>query len=308
MIITLTPNTGIDYTAQVKSFRLNQTIRATDSAWGMAGKAADVSWILGKLSVPTHALGFAAGATGQRMESMLRERGVETDFTWVKGESRLNTVLVVPGEGHSTITSSSLDISPEHLVDLMNRYESALGDASVVVMGGSLPGGVPVDFYARAIKQAHLHKVPVIFDSSGPSLAAGIRSRPSLIKPNLAELADVLGYSPKSQLEVQQAARKLQAEFGVDVIATLGEEGAVAVFEEAAYFIQPLSIPVVSAAGAGDGVLAGMALAYSRRESPRYGLRHGFSLAGAILKTLATADFMVEDYEELLSQICIRPL
>jgi 1-phosphofructokinase family hexose kinase len=308
MIITLTPNTGIDHTVQVPSFQLNQTIRATDSAWGMAGKAADVSWILGKLGVPTRALGFAAGSTGQRMENMLRERGAETDFTWVNGESRLNTVLVVPGEGHSTITSSSLEVSPKHLIDLMDHYEKALVDATVVVMGGSLPKGVPVDFYARVIEQAHEHNVPVIFDSSGPSLVAGIKSRPSLIKPNRTELADVLGFIPTSQQDVLQAAGKLQAEFGVDVIATLGDEGAVAVFEETAYFVQPLSLPVVSAAGAGDGVLAGMALSYANGETHEYGLRHGFALAGAILTTLATADYRVEDYQELLPQICILPL
>jgi 1-phosphofructokinase family hexose kinase len=308
MIITLTPNTGIDHTVQVQSFHLNQTIRATDSAWGMAGKAADVSWILGKLGIPTRALGFAAGATGLRMENMLRERGTETDFTWVNGESRLNTVLVVPGEGHSTITSSSLEVLPEHLAHLMERYEKALAGASCVVMGGSLPKGVPEDFYARAIERAHVHNVPVIFDSSGPSLVAGIKKRPRLIKPNLTELADVLGFFPKSQPDVQQAIRKLQAEFGVDVIATLGEEGAVAVFKEDAYFVQPLSIPVVSAAGAGDGVLAGMALSYEKQESHEYGLRHGFALAGAILKTLATADYRVKEYEELLPQICILPL
>jgi tagatose 6-phosphate kinase len=307
MIITLTPNTGIDHTVQVERFHLNRTIRATDSAWGMAGKAADVSWILGKLGVPTHALGFAAGATGQRMENMLRERGVETDFTWVHGESRLNTVLVVPGEGQSTITSSSLEVSPEHLIHLTEQYENALSGASCVVMGGSLPKGVPVEFFARAIEQAYAHHVPVIFDSSGPSLAAGIKSRPSLIKPNLAELADVLGFTPNSPTEVQQAAGKLHAEFGVDIIATLGEEGAVAVFAEGAYFVQPLSIPVVSAAGAGDGVLAGMALSYANRESHEYGLRNGFALAGAILKTLATADFRVQDYEDLLPQIRILP-
>ncbi len=108
--------------------------------------------------------------------------------------------------------------------------------------------------------------------------------------------------------DVQQAARKLQAEFGVDVIATLGERGAVAVLEEGAYFVQPLSISVVSAAGAGDGVLAGMALSYASRESHEYGLRHGFALAGAILKTLATADYRLGDYEQLLPQICILPL
>jgi 1-phosphofructokinase len=308
MIITLTPNTGIDYTLQVASFQLNNTIRATDSAWGMGGKATDVSWTLGKLGLPTRALGFAAGPNGVRMQNMLRERGAETDFIWVEGETRLNTIIVVSGEGQSTITSSSLRVSPEHLSEFTARYEKALEDATCIVMGGSLPGGVPLDFYPQAIARAHDHHVPVIFDSSGRSLIAGVESHPEIIKPNLAEVGDLLGYQPTSLKEVREAAGKLRHRYHSNVIITLGSEGAIAVNGDDSYFIHPLSIPVVSAAGAGDGVLAGMALAYLRRESFEYGLLHGFALAGAILKTLATADLQVEDYEQLLSQIRIEQL
>jgi 1-phosphofructokinase family hexose kinase len=308
MIITLTPNTGIDHTVRVSSFRLNSTIRAIDSAWGMGGKATDVSWILGKLAIPTRALGFAAGQNGSRMEKMLRERGVETDFVWVDGETRLNSVIVVPGEGQSTITSSSLNVSPKHISEFTTRYQKVLEGASCVVMGGSLPNGVPVEFYAEAIAQAHAGGVPVIFDSSGPPLAAGLRSHPELIKPNLAELSGLLGEVPASQGEVQQAARRLYDEAGTNVIVTLGKEGAIAVFGDGTYFIHPISIPVVSSAGAGDGVLAGMALAYLRQEPPEYGLQHGFALAGAILRTLATADFLIETYQDLLPNICITAL
>jgi 1-phosphofructokinase family hexose kinase len=308
MIITLTPNTGIDHTVQIPGFRLNSTIRASDSAWGMGGKATDVSWTLGKLGVPTRALGFAAGPNGVRMEKMLRERGVETDFVWVEGETRLNSIIVVPGEGQSTITSSSLNVAPEHLSEFAARYQKALEGACCVVIGGSLPGGVPIEFYAEAMAQAHHYGVPVIFDSSGPSLIAGLKGHPNIIKPNLAELGDLLGSVPTSQPEVVQAARKLNQEFGTDVIVTLGAEGAIAVIGNRSYFIHPISVPVVSSAGAGDGVLAGMALAYLHKEPLEYGLKHGFALAGAILGTLATADFLVEDYHELLPQICITPL
>src|SRR5688572_12881597 len=138
MIITLTPNTGVDYTLQVSSFQLNNTIRAADSAWGMGGKAIDASWILGKLGIPNLALGFAAGPNGSRMETMLREHGVQTDFVWVDGETRLNTIIVVPGQGQSTITSSSLRVSPEHVSALFTKFQKALKGASCVVMGGSL--------------------------------------------------------------------------------------------------------------------------------------------------------------------------
>jgi 1-phosphofructokinase family hexose kinase len=308
MIITLTPNTGIDYTLQVSSFQLNSTIRATDFAWGMGGKATDASWTLGRLGVPTRALGFAAGPNGMRMESMLRERGVETDFVWVEGETRLNIVIVVPEEGQSTITSSSLRVSSEHVSGLAARYQNSLKGASCVVMGGSLPPGVPVDFYVHAIAQAQNYHVPVIFDSSGPSLLAGVKSRPDLIKPNLTELGELLGYVPSSQGEVHQAARQLNDQLGSNVIITLGAEGAIAVCEDRSYFVHPISIPVVSAAGAGDGVLAGMALAYLRGESFEYGLQHGFALAGAILQTLPTADLRVEEYQELLPLIRITRL
>jgi 1-phosphofructokinase family hexose kinase len=308
MIITLTPNTGIDHTVQLSSLRLNSTIRAIDSAWGMGGKATDVSWILGRLGVPTRALGFAAGPNGQRMEGMLQERGAETDFVWVEGETRLNTVLVVSGEGQSTITSSSLKVSPEHISELTVRYQKALKGASCVVIGGSLPQDVPVEFYAKAIAQAHEVRVPVIFDSSGPSLAAGLKGRPELIKPNQAELIELFGYQPVTQQELEQAAQKLQEEFSRNVILTRGADGAIAVFGRSSYFVHPISGPVVSSAGAGDGVLAGMALAYARKESLENGLQHGFALAGAILRTLATADFLIEDYEALLPRIQITPL
>jgi 1-phosphofructokinase family hexose kinase len=308
MIITVTPNTALDYTLQIPGFQLNHTIRASASAWGMGGKAADASWILGKLGVPSRALGFAAGANGLRMESMLRERGVETDFVWVDGETRLNTVIALPGEGHSTITSPSLKVSLEHLAEFAIRFEKALAGASCVVIGGSLPAGVPIEFFAEAIAQANKYQVPVIFDSSGPPLVAGIKSRPTLIKPNLPELESLLGDLPASRGEVQQAALKIHEEFGANVIVTLGAEGAIAVFEEASYFIHPVAVPIVSAAGAGDGVLAGMALAYSRREPLQYGLQHGFALAGAILKTLATADFLMKDYRELLPKISVTAL
>ena len=308
MIITLTPNPGIDHTVQISSFQLNSTIRALDSAWGMGGKATDVSWILGKLGIPTVALGFAAGSNGLRMEKMLREREVQTDFVWVDGETRLNSVIVVSGQGQSTITSASLNVSPAHLSEFATLYQNVLEDASCVVMGGSLPSGVPVEFYTEAIRRAHAKGVPVIFDSSGLPLMAGLKSHPDLIKPNLPELGDLLGFVPTSRQEVQRAARKLQEEFSPNVIVTLGAEGAIALLGAASYFIHPLSIPVVSSAGAGDGVLAGMALSYLLQKPLEYGLQHGFALAGASLRTLATADFPVEDYQELLPKICIDRL
>ena len=120
-----------------------------------------------------------------------------------------------------------------------------------------------------------------------------------MIKPNLTELGELLGHVPASQSEMRRAAEKLRDEYGSNVIVTMGSAGRHRCVSQRSYFVHPLSIPVESVAGAGDGVLAGMALAIFE-ESLEYGLLHGFALAGAILQTLPTADLEVEDYEALL--------
>ena len=309
MIVTVTPNTGIDYTLVVPQLQLNATIRSSAQAWGMGGKAIDVAWILGKLGVPVLSLGFAAGFSGLQMERMLHERGVASDFIWVDGETRLNIVLVSSdGSGQSTFTSSNLNVSANHLAEFLDRYLAALEKATCLVLGGTLPLGVPVQFYRQVIEQARARDIPVIFDSSGAALKAGIEARPSIVKPNQEELAVLLGSLPTSLTEIRHAAWKLQEMYGTGVIVTLGHEGALAVLGENSYQIPPLSLPVASSAGAGDGVSAGMALALSRGEPLENGLRYGFALAGAVVQTLATADFRIEDYEALLSQIKVIPL
>lgn len=304
MIVTVTPNTVLDYTLLVPQFELGRTIRARAHAWGMGGKANDAAWILGRLEVPVLALGFAAGRLGERMEFMLQERGVLTDFVPVDGETRLSLVVVMEdGAGQSTLSSSSLHVSREQLAEFDARYSQALEKATCVILGGSLPDGVPPEFFKKAISEARRRSIPVIFDSSGPALQAGLQGSPSLIKPNRDELAGLLGFIPKTTEEILAAARRLQQDYGTDAILTLGHEGALAVLGEKCYRIPPLAVPVSSTAGAGDGVLAGMALAYARREPMETGLRYGFALAGAILGALGTADYDVEEYRRLLPMV-----
>lgn len=308
MIVTLNPNTAIDYTLRVAKFELNTTIRADAYAWGMGGKATDAAWILGKLGEPVLALGFAAGDNGLRMQAMLRERGIKTDFVWVDGETRLNVVIVCTSEGQTTFTSPGLYVTPNHVTELISRYKKALPAASCIIIGGSLPPGLNPDLYEKIISIAHQRGIPLIFDSSGAMLAAGLKAKPSLIKPNLDEITSLLGYRPGSRDEILQAVKDICKAYAVDMILTLGEEGAIASLSGRLYSIESLSVLVESAAGAGDGVLAGMALAISRQEPLENGLTYGFALAGAIIQTLATADFRIEDYENLVQQVSVVPL
>ena len=142
MIVTVTPNTAVDKVLFVEDFSCGRTIRSSHSAWGVGGKGACASWIMGELGVPSLALGFAAGTAGKRLEEMLRARGVRTDFVITGGETRVNVVVVCKARGdQSTITEQALSILPHHVAALDDKVRGALSGASCLLLGGRVPSG-----------------------------------------------------------------------------------------------------------------------------------------------------------------------
>ncbi len=304
MIVTVTPNTGLDQTLFIPAFVLNRTIRASQSYLGIGSKGADASWVLGKWGVPSLALGFTAGPVGRMMEEMLQARGVQTDFTWVDGSTRWNIIVVYEdGSGQSTITSPTLQVAPEHLVDFQERFERCLPNATCLVLAGTTPPGVPQNFYPDLIRQARLAGVPVILDSSGETLRLGLEAGPALVKPNQPELEELLGEKVQAPEEVYRLACMLHERYVVNVVATLGSKGAYAVFEDAHYWLPAPQVKPVSTAGAGDAVIAGLAAALSERQPLVQGLRLGFALATASLLTPVTADFDLEAARRFYDEI-----
>jgi 1-phosphofructokinase family hexose kinase len=309
MIVTVTANTTIDQTVFVPRFEKNKTIRASSTVQSLGGKPTDASWILGTNGIPSLALGFAAGSTGHKVETLLQARGVMTDFTWVGGDTRINIIIIVEEDPSwsTTITTTTLDITPEQIEQLRRRYQTALDTATVVVTGGTLPRGMTPDFYIDFITLARERGIPVIFDAAETNLKVGLTARPDYIKPNRDELEGLVGRSLPTLDDIYAAAKEIYAQYGTNCVVTLGGDGALAVLPDKAYFIPPLDIEVVSAAGAGDGMLAGLAAAVHRRAPIEEGLRLGAACASAVCLMPGTADCRREDVERLLPQIELRP-
>ena len=161
MIVSLTPNTTIDLTVFVPKLLTNTTIRASQTVYSLGGKPTDASWILGRMGVGSLALGLAAGSVGEKVKALMEAYGVTTDFVSADGETRINTVIIDESSGeHTTITSASMYVKPDHIKELLARYTAALEKATVVITGGSLPPGMSPEFYAQAINLAHEHGVP----------------------------------------------------------------------------------------------------------------------------------------------------
>lgn len=308
MIVSLTPNTTLDLTVFIPKLVTNTTIRATRTVHSLGGKPTDASWILGRMGVDSLALGLAAGAVGAKVKSMLEDFGVTANFEEADGETRINTVIMDENSGeHTTITTASMQVRPEHLVPLRERYLAALSSATVVITGGSLPPGMTPDFYFEVIQLAKAKAVPIVFDAAQPNLEAGLRARPTCIKPNEHELSALVGRKLKTVGELYTAGSEILARTGTQVIITMGKDGALAVLKDRSYRIPPIPIEASSPAGAGDAVLAGLAHAIHHGNPLEDGLRLGIAAATAVCLQAGTAAYDVADMQRFLPQVELIP-
>jgi 1-phosphofructokinase family hexose kinase len=308
MIVSVTANTTIDQTVFIPSLQRGKTIRATRTLQSMGGKPTDASWILGEVGIPSLALGFAGGATGKKAEALLNARGVTTDFIWLETDTRINIIIVAEDTGDmTTITTNTMQISAADIDALRAKYSVALEQATVVVLGGTLPSGMQPQFYTDFIALARGRGIPVVFDAAEPNLSAGLQSQPTYIKPNRDELAALTGQPIHTLDDALAAGRAVIERYGTSPIISLDSDGGLAVLPERAYRIPPLPIQVVSAAGAGDGVLAGITASLHLGQPIEEGLRLGFACAAAVCLQPGTADCRREDVERFVPQVELIP-
>ena len=308
MIVTLTANTTMDQVMMLPSYVAGATLRATHTFHTIGGKPTDASYILGRHGIPSRALGFAAGAIGERIGDILREQGVTVDFVTVEGESRMAIVLATADDGlQTTITPSTLQVQTHHVEALFAQLEATLPHASCLVTGGTLPSGLTPEFYTRVVEAARRHGVAVVMDAKADNLRAGLEAGVRYIKPNREELEGLMERPLPTIEAVYQAGRELAHRYGVTAVITLGGEGALIVDIDHAWHIPPIKIDVVSAVGAGDAVLAGVARVASGQLSLQDGLRFGIATATAVCLHPGTANFELETMYAFLPHVQILP-
>jgi len=310
MILTVTPNTTLDWTILVPHFVWNETLRASQGVWGIGGKPASSSWILGELGIPSRAMGFAAGMTGQKLEAMLKAKGVETDFIQVEGETNTRVQLIhQENTTQSTLIVDNLLVKPAHVTQLLEKFEAALANADVVIAGGSLPHSIENNILIELVRMARQRDIAVALDAPGKYLLPALAEHPNVIRPNRFELTALAGKPVITVDEAYHAAKKILEQYGTEVIVTLGaSQDSLAVLKDRAYLIPvPKVEEIISRAGAGDGVLAGIGHALASHKPMEEGLQLGFAAAGAVIMTPATADCRKADVDALLPTIQLIP-
>ncbi len=284
MIITVTPNPVLDHTLTVPQIAFDAMTRATASRVDWGGKGFNVSRVLLALGVESTALGFVGGATGQRLATGLASLGIHTDFVIIAGETRTNVVIAERDSGrYVKVNEAGPTVQPEEIAQFLDqvRQRAALGDTWALC--GSLPPGVPDDFYARLIEILQPHGVRVLLDTSGVALRLGVEARPFLVKPNAEEAAAFAGHPVDTPDTARNAANTFLEQGITQVALSLGAAGLLLATREAAAIAIPPDVPVKNVTGAGDALLAGLAYALERDlplpEQARWGVAAGTASA-----------------------------
>lgn len=279
MIYTLTLNPSLDYIIKVPDLVLGQTNRASYESIKAGGKGINVSIVLHNLSIPSRALGFVAGFTGEEIERRIKLNGINSDMIHVQnGLSRINCKL------QSAQETEVNGIGPNILMsdfELLRNKLSYLEKDDVLVLSGSVPSSLPKDTYAKII---HDLKVPCtcIVDATGESLLSALPAHPFLIKPNKAEMEELCSTEINNINEVISCMKSLQKKGARNIITSLGKDGAVMLTENnSIYHCYAKDVTAVNTVGAGDSLVAGFIASYFSNFDYKTAFRYAVTCATA---------------------------
>lgn len=308
MILCVSPNAAIDKTAIVSPFRLNQIHRPQQVLALPGGKGCNVARALKRLGESPVVTGWVGGFAGQFIEAGLRHEGIETAFVQTDFESR--TCLSILDPENNTLTElyeNGAPIPADRLDALIEQVRALAGQCEVITLSGSLPAGVPTDFYAQLIEIAHGAGKRVFLDASGEALKRGLDAKPFLIKPNRKEFSDLIGRELPDVAAYAQAASEVAAHSGTTVVLSLGADGAIAANAQDVCHIKPPTLKVTSPVGSGDSLLAGVTYGLLRGYSLVDALRYGVAAGTANALNIGAGIFSAADFERVYEGVTVVP-
>jgi tagatose 6-phosphate kinase len=305
LFLCVNANAAIDKTVLVPAFQLDQIHRPEQVVLLPGGKGINVARGLQTLGETVQVTGWAGGYAGQFIAAGLQKEGIQAEFAWCDFESR--TCLSILDPANKTLTElyeNGEPVPAAQAAELLALFQRLLPGASFVTISGKLSPGVPDDFYAVLLRAAAAAGVPAALDCSGESLRLGLeQGRPTLIKPNLAEFQALTGQQLSGLPALAAAARAAAVRWDTLVVLSLGADGAIAARAGEAWQARPPQVPVVSAVGSGDALLAGVVQGLSRGAALPDALRQGVAAGTANALTVGAGKFTLEDYERVLAGV-----
>ncbi|MCW3846025.1 1-phosphofructokinase family hexose kinase [Sphingomonas sp. LB-2] len=304
-IATLTMNPALDVTTATETVRPGHKLRCGAPQFDPGGGGINVARVVTALGGAATAIFPSGGPPGQRIEQLLGQAQVPFRAVAIADITRESFTVDESGTGNQfRFVLPGPELSEAEQACCLEALKALPHRPRWLVASGSLPPGVPDDFYLRVGGICRSLDIRMLLDSSGPALAACAGLNAALIKPSLRELEDLVGHPIGSDEAEVAAARELIGRgFAETVLLSLGSRGALLVTQDSAERFQAIAVPVRSTVGAGDSMMGGVVLGLSRGMALRDTVPLGIAAGAAALMAPGTGLAHAEDVARLHAQL-----
>lgn len=266
------------------------------------GGAANVAMNVAGLGAKAELFGFCGGdVDGQCLKACLAKAGVNSDLTVVATHPTTSKLRILGGSQQMLRldTEETGIYSDEACEELIVKVEAALPSAGVLVLSDYAKGVLSEKVCQRLIQRARILGVAVLVD---PKQRDFWRYRgATTICPNLQELSAATGVAAKDLKGILLAGQKMVSELQLEYLTVTLSEKGIAVLHADSQTISPaVARQVFDISGAGDTVIAMLALARACDLDTDTALALANTAAGIVVGKVGTVPV---NREELLTSL-----
>ena len=284
-IVTLTLNPAIDGASEADVVRPTHKVRTSNERYDPGGGGINVARVVQELGAETLAIYLAGGATGAVLDSLLDGRGLARRRIPIEDHTRISHVVL---EHASGLEYRFVPEGPQVRESEWRACLSALDEteAQYLVLSGSVPRGVPVNFYSSVAEAAGRKGAKIVLDTSGEALSTTLaRGGIELAKPSRGEFQRLVGRTLDSDAALEKAALGVVRSGAVRLLAvTLGRDGALLATADGVLRMRAPDVVVKSSVGAGDSFVGAMTFALFQGRQAEDAFAYG--VAGGTAATL----------------------
>ncbi|WPB83029.1 D-glycero-beta-D-manno-heptose-7-phosphate kinase [Sediminicoccus rosea] len=183
------------------------------------------------------------------------------------------------------------------------RLGALLPGAEALILSDYGKGVLTPPVLAAAIAAARARGIPVLADPKGRDFTRYAGA--TCLTPNASELAEATGMPVASDAECEAAARAVLAAVAVDaVLATRSEKGMMLVRRDApAVTVPAMAREVFDVSGAGDTVIATLALGVAAGLGMEGAMRAANAAAGVVVGKLGTATCSAAELDHAMREL-----
>jgi D-beta-D-heptose 7-phosphate kinase/D-beta-D-heptose 1-phosphate adenosyltransferase len=268
--------------------------RRTHVPGGAANVAAGVA-ALGGRPLVAGVVGGDAAAT--QLREALAERGVEGDgLLTVAGRSTTTKTRVIAH--HQQVVRADVEerqpVPAEATEDLRRWADARLGDAEVVVVSDYAKGVVSPELARAVIRAARAGGKSVVVDPKGSDFSK--YGGATVLTPNIADAKRAANIAPDTFAELSEVARRLADVVpGSSLLITRGAEGMSLISDSGSIDVPAAAQDVYDVTGAGDTVVATLAVALGSGLTLEQAVRLANAAAGIVVSKVGTASVTLDE-------------